>query len=382
MHQKGKILKLNFGNSTQGKNGRPMEMTRRHIRQIFIHPQSREHPLTTALQAAFHQASVVVTTDPPSSSKITQPVDRIFLLPFKGEFLKPCPCTPEYIGCDYYVINSMSNCSLGCAYCILQAYLDSPCMRIYTNYRDVFTELDRFLAAHSGECFRIGTGELTDSLLLDDITGIAAEYIRYFAGRENAVLELKTKTGNIGHLLDIDHAGRTVMAWTLSPPDVIRRHEGRSATLPERLQAAAACASRGYPVAFHFDPVIHYPGCAGDYEDLVREMYRHVNPAAIAWISLGSLRFMPDLKDLVEERLPSCDLFQDEFIRGLDGKSRYFIDLRLEMYRRITGELTRPTAPPPLYFCMESADVWRDILGWAPADEHQLRDYLTRRFQP
>ncbi|MBN2433323.1 MAG: DNA photolyase [Acidobacteria bacterium] len=358
-----------------------MKKPRPPIRRIFVHPASRHHSLTASVLAAFPDVPVSYTEPLPESPHRSQPVDSLYLLPFKGEFLKPCPCTPEYLGCDYYVINTVSNCNLGCTYCILQSYLNTPRLHIYTNYRTVFDELDRFLAARPAECFRIGTGELTDSLILDDITGIATEYVHYFARRSNAVLELKTKTDNIAHLLGAPHGGRTVMAWTLSPPKVIRTYEGLSAGLSQRLRAAAACTARGYPVAFHFDPIIHYAGWETDYPDLVAELYRHVPPSDIAWISLGSLRFMSDLKEIVEGRLPACDLFQDEFIRGLDGKARYFIDLRLSMYRRIVDELQKHAPPPPLYFCMESADVWQEILGWVPADEKALRHYLTRRFR-
>jgi len=357
-----------------------MSITRPPIRRIFIDPASRDHALTAKILAALPGLPVSYAAPPPDAPDRSGDVDSLYLLPGKGEFLKPCPCTPEYIGCDYYVINSMTNCSLGCTYCILQSYLDTPRLRIYTNYRNVFDELDHFLAARTGECFRIGTGELTDSLILDEITGIAAEYIRYFARQSNAVLELKTKTDNIRHLLGIPHDGRTVMAWTLSPPAVIRAHEGRSARLEQRLAAATASVAHGFPVAFHLDPVIHYPTWETDYPDLIAELFRHVRPADIAWISLGSLRFMSDLKIIVETRRPGCDLFQDEFIRGLDGKARYFIDLRLKMYRRIVDELQKHAPTTPLYFCMESADVWREILGWAPADQRQLRHELTRRF--
>ncbi|MBW2342645.1 MAG: radical SAM protein, partial [Deltaproteobacteria bacterium] len=44
--------------------------------------------------------------------------ETLHLLPYKGEFLKPCPGTREYICCGYQILNVATNCPLDCSYCI------------------------------------------------------------------------------------------------------------------------------------------------------------------------------------------------------------------------------------------------------------------------
>ena len=71
--------------------------------------------------------------------------------------------------------------------------------------------------------FRIGTGELTDSLALDRLTGLSRRLVPYFAELPNATLELKTKSAEIGELLNLDSRGRTVVSWSVNAPAIVER---------------------------------------------------------------------------------------------------------------------------------------------------------------
>ena len=57
----------------------------------------------------------------------------------KGEFVKPCPCTPGYLGCNYFIVNIDLNCPLDCTYCILQHYLTNPLITVHVNLEDLCT---------------------------------------------------------------------------------------------------------------------------------------------------------------------------------------------------------------------------------------------------
>ncbi len=77
-------------------------------------------------------------------------------------------------------------------------------------------------------------------------------------------------------------------------------------------------------------------------------------------------------------RFPKTKIIYDEFIKGKDGKLRYFKPLRLELYKKIVGFIReRGGKEIPLYFCMESEDIWREALGWIPNGEENLERYLS-----
>jgi spore photoproduct lyase len=297
----------------------------------------------------------------------------------RGAFFKPCPGTREYRCCDYQVLNIGMNCPMDCVYCILQAYLNNPWLSFFVNVEDLFAELDLALDAEPERFFRIGTGEFTDSLALDSLTHLSPLLVNSMAKRSNAVLELKTKSVNIANLEGLDHRGRTIVAWSLNSPPIMAREEIRTATLEERLQAAARCAGWGYKLAFHFDPIILHEGWQEGYRQTIGRLFAEVPAASIAWISMGALRYLPSLKKIAVERFPASRFFYQEFIDGLDGKRRYFRTQRVAMYRFILDELRKYVDPRTcIYFCMENDTIWQEVFGFVPEDRGGLPAMLDR----
>ena len=271
------------------------------------------------------------------------------------------------------------NCPMDCVYCILQAYLNNPHLSFFVNIDDMLTEIKTALAAEPERFFRIGTGEFTDSMAIDRLTGLSRIMVEFMADKEQAVLELKTKSAVIGHLEDLNHKGRTVVAWSLNSPVIMEREELRTATLAERLAAAAQCADWGYKLAFHFDPIIYHPGWQKGYSETIAQLFATVPKEAIAWISMGALRFLPNLKNIADNRFPNSRFFNEEFVVGLDNKSRYFRNLRVELYRHLHNELQKRAAShTAIYCCMESDEIWQDVFGFTPEEKGGLPAILDQ----
>lgn len=295
----------------------------------------------------------------------------------RGAFFKPCPGTKEYRCCGYQVLNIGMNCAMDCVYCILQSYLNNPWLSFFVNEDDLWAELDAALAAEPGRLFRIGTGEFTDSLVLDNLTRFGERLVPFMARHENAVLELKTKSVNIDNLRGLNHGGRCIVAWSLNSPAVTLREELRAAPLAARLEAARRCADWGYRLAFHFDPIIRHEGWEAGYRETVRALFEAVPREAIAWISLGALRYLPDLKRIATGRFPASRFFHQPFVDGLDGKRRYFRPERVELYRLLASEIgSRMHSRTCLYLCMENDAVWREVFGYSPEDKGGLAAML------
>jgi spore photoproduct lyase len=312
-------------------------------------------------------------------AELTRGKRTLYLTRNQGLFYKPCPATREYRCCDYRVLNIGMNCPMECVYCILQAYLNNPWLSFFVNNEDLWAELTAVLDRESDRMHRIGTGEFTDSLVLDHLTGLSRDLVEFMAVRENAVLELKTKTANIENLRDLRHRGRTITAWSLNSTAIMAGEELKTASLAERLAAAASCADWGYRLAFHFDPVIHHDNWREGYRQTIRRLFATVPAERIAWISLGALRFLPALKPIATSRFPGSRFFYDEFVPGLDQKFRYFRSLRVEMYQFVYRELSKQAAPSTcIYLCMESDEIWREVFGFAPEEQGGLPAMLDR----
>lgn len=296
----------------------------------------------------------------------------------RGKFLKSCPGTREYVCCGYQVLNVGMNCPMDCVYCILQAYLNNPWLSFFVNVEDLLAELDGSLAGAPERFWRVGTGEFTDSLALDRLTGLSRLLVEHMRDKPRAVLELKTKTAEVDNLMGLDHGGRTIVSWSLNSRLICEREELHTASLAQRLAAAARCAEQGYRLGFHFDPIIYHPGWQEGYGATIDRLFKAVPLQSIAWISLGCLRFLPVLRSIAMERFPGSRFFHEEFVQGLDGKNRYFRNLRVEMYRFLARRILAVAPDICVYLCMESEEIWQEVFHYVPAERGGLAAMLDQ----
>ena len=310
---------------------------------------------------------------------------NIFITPARGQHFKVCPGTAEpYICCNYWTLHQATNCPFDCTYCILQYYLNNPLLTVFSNLDDLTDMIRERIDEEPDRFFRVGTGELADSLAIDDVAMAGPELIRFAAEQKNMILELKTKSDKVGHLLDIEHKGRTVISWSLNPQNIIQKHEFRAADLKTRMRSLEKVQKAGYMTGFHFDPLLIEGDWEKDYEELIKTLFKYADVSRIAWISIGSLRFPPEMEEKVKNKFPQTDLLNGEMIRGNDNKQRYFKPLRISVYKHVYECLKKYGGKDLfIYFCMEDADTWQQVMGFAPEKnahlDYMFSDYLRTK---
>lgn len=303
--------------------------------------------------------------------------DILYLKHYRGRFLRHCPGTSHYRCCGYQIVHIGENCPLRCSYCILQAYFQDRVLKVWANQDDLWTELDQVFSSDSARRFRVGTGEFTDSLVLEALTGYSRDLVGFLGAYPGVCLELKSKVVDLSWMDAVRDPRRVLPAWSMNAPDIVLREEqGRRASLEERLAAARTCSGAGFRVCLHFDPIIHYPGWEQGYARAVEMIFDHLRPADIAYLSMGSFRHMPDLKRRIASNFPASTYTHGEFVTGLDGKQRLLRPLRVEQFRFLAGLLRRGGLGSQIYLCMESDEVWRAALGRVPQDFGGLRRHL------
>jgi spore photoproduct lyase len=353
------------------------------IHKLFIDEAVADSPLLERIKAFFPEISheVVESIDTVYRSVTAAGPDPagqgkrvLFLTRNRGAFIKECPGTQVYTCCGYKILHIGTYCSMDCSYCILQAYFHPPVLQFFLNHDDLNRELDLLFA--SPGVHRIGTGEFTDSMIWEPLTELSQLLIPRFASQSRAVLELKSKTVNIDQLQYIKHNRKTILAWSLNTERVIAQEERRTSTLSARLKAAAKCESWGYPIAFHFDPMVIYEGCETEYYQVVKLIFEHISPENIVWVSLGTFRFMPELKSIIQNRFTQSKIIYGEFITGLDGKMRYFKPLRIALYQKMVSWFREMAPNVQVYFCMEDNEVWQKSFGFIPEEKGGLPKML------
>ena len=232
-----------------------------------------------------------------TSKEFTKSKKTLLIKKFKGRFFKRCPgVRPKIMCCNYYVLNLGQYCEMDCSYCYLQSFINFPAVVIYSNIEDALLELKELRQKHKDQYLRVGTGEQTDSLSLDDITYYSKRLVEFFNDCPNWLLEFKTKSSNIKNFINVKHRGNVVVSWSVNPEYIVNTEEHKTSSLKARIQAAKQVLKQGFKVSFHIDPVIYHQDWQVNYSTLIQTICKEFKPTDLHLISLGALRFQPQPK--------------------------------------------------------------------------------------
>lgn len=323
---------------------------------VYIETSVQASELAARVRAAFPNAQFKETDGKTQvgSPNFSRRLDTLLIHREKYDFLKPCPCSCAAACCGYNLINLGFGCRFECEYCFLQQYQNLHAVLLPAN-------LDEFLSKIDGASFRkgpfdrprIGSGEFTDSLVFDDLTRYSQKLVPFFRARPQLQFEFKTKSVNIGGLLEAGGCENVVVSWSVNSAKITDTAEHFTPGLSARLAAACEVARAGYRLGFHFDPVVIYDGWKADYARTVEQMADTLPKEKVAWISVGTLRFSRELKKMIENRFPQNTILDGEFLLDFDGKMRYGDSQRKEVYQFLLPLLRKAFPHTHVYLCME-----------------------------
>lgn len=335
--------------------------------KIFIHQDSVETEIAKRVQSQFDAHLIEVVSEKPLTQKegrlSTADFERskklLYVAPFKGSFFKRCPgAKPGLSCCNYFVLNLGLQCNMNCSYCYLQSYINSPLLTVYTNIDQALEELAQ-VASNPDHHYRVGTGEVTDSLSLDSITHHSKQLIAFFRNYPKWQLEFKTKSNCVDVFLDEPHAENVIVSWSINPQYVISSEEHGTANLAERLNAAKRCVEKKFKVAFHIDPMIWHPQWKETYGEMIDRVTSTFRPEQVNWVTVGALRFQPDQRRMMKDRFGMQSLVnQAEVFASEEGKLRYDLSLRNEMFKFVLERFKTHDKTWKISLCMETKESW------------------------
>ncbi len=276
----------------------------------------------------------------------------------RSKFVDIFRTTPTNTVCpNFYVLAHADGCSFApqCSYCYLKSsfwYLHAP--QVFTNVAEMEREIRAWLARDDLESYVLNTGNLSDSLVFEEVRPVVARLVELFRseaeakGRRHALL-LVTKGGRreCAPFLELPACPNAIVSFSVNSPEAARDHEGGAAPTEDRLAAARELKARGWRVRMRIDPMI----LGYQYAWLI-EQVRRLAPERV---TIGSLRSEPNLPKYVENGLFDA-LVPPTAPKGL---ARYPKEQRLDLYRPAI-EALRDICP--LGLCEETPDIW-DALG-------------------
>ncbi|NNE63626.1 MAG: DNA photolyase [Gammaproteobacteria bacterium] len=308
--------------------------------------------------------------DDSSASKTSAAAQPVSLLkPDLG--LGRCPvASPRTLCCNLQTLDAVDNCGYGCSYCTIQSFFDGRKI----TFDEGFADKLKALRLDPEKIYHIGTGQSSDSLMWGNSHGVLDALIDFANDNPNVIIELKTKSANVSHLLRARHrVGRNIICtWSLNTPTIIRHEEHGTATLEKRLTAARKVADAGYVVGFHFHPMVHYDHWQEDYSDMVERLMQDFSPDEVALVSMGTLTFIkPVLREIRNQAIPGQILKMP--MVDAAGKKSYPDDIKLEMfshlYQCFDDSWKREVF---FYLCMENAGLWKPVFGFDYASNEEF----------
>ncbi|MBT6777511.1 hypothetical protein HOA87_05985 [bacterium] len=298
--------------------------------------------------------------EPVNKNEVERPKPRkVQLSDQENEVFGMCPVASEKtVCCNLMTIDAVQGCSLGCSYCSIQTFYSDGKVSVDKNLAEKLANIP----LDPSKNYHIGSGQSSDSLVIGNKEGVLDAQLKFARENPNIILEFKTKSNNISHLLKTDLPDNVFVCWSLNPQLFIDHEEHGTASLNQRLQAAKDLSRKGVLVGFHFHPIVYYEGYEDDYKNIVKKVMSMFKPSEVAMISMGTLTFIkPAINKLRSTGLKS-KVLQIPMADAV-GKSSYTKEIKKEIFSTVYDQFQPWHKDVFLYLCMEESSVWESVFG-------------------
>jgi spore photoproduct lyase len=286
-----------------------------------------------------------------------------------------CPVASEKtVCCNLRTIDAVENCVFGCSYCTVQTFYTDEIVfdeDFAAKLEKIELEPDRF--------YHIGTGQASDSLAWGNRNGVLDALCRFGVGHPNVLLELKTKSDNVGYFLEGGIPPNVVCSWSLNTPAVIANEEHFTATFERRVDAARRVADAGVKVAFHFHPMVYYDGWDRDYTEAASLLMERFGANEVLFVTFGSVTLIKPVIRKIREVGNPTKILQMELVPDPHGKMTYPDDVKVEMFKRMYTVFEPWRDDVFMYLCMEKTAIWLESFGCAYETNEEFEADFGRR---
>jgi DNA repair photolyase len=258
-------------------------------------------------------------------------------------------------------IQSAVGCPFDCTYCPYSSFV-CACLDV-ESFVDRVAELA--MVRRSQLLFKLNNR--SDTLGLEPEYDLAPGLVERFAELDGPYLMLYSKGTEVDSLTQLEHRGKTIASFTLTPEPLATLLETGAPAPAARLAAIARLAEAGYPIRVRLSPIVPLYGWREAYGDLVSRLLEAATPELVTlWtlsmIDLERLDAIVPRQMLDDEALVAAEVAAEE-MRGQKG-APFPPDLRALIYREV-AEMVRARSPmTEVALCLETADVW-DAVGAA-----------------
>lgn len=283
--------------------------------------------------------------------------------------LGDCPVySDKLVCCQLKTLDVVQNCSFGCSYCTIQTFYGDQ-VAFDGQLKEKLLKAEQTLDMN--EFQHIGTGQSSDSLVWGNREGVLEDLCDFARRNPKVLLEFKTKSANVKHLLQLDVPTNVVCSWSLNTEAIVENEEHFTASLEKRLAAARKTADAGIKVAFHFHPIVYYDGWESDYQNLAERVQGMFQPEEVLFISFGSVTFIKPVIQKLRDQGHHSKMLQMEMVPDPHGKLSYPDEVKVTIFENMYRWFKPWRNRVFQYLCMERSYFWDEVFGWHyPTNDH------------
>ncbi len=288
-----------------------------------------------------------------------------------------CPvASPKTRCCNLLTLDAVDNCGYGCSYCSIQSFFTGNEVAFDSHFGEKLKQIP----IDPERIYHIGTGQSSDSLMWGNSNRVLDDILEFAGDHPNVILELKTKSANISHLLKSELPPNLICSWSLNPQTIIDNEEHGSASLQKRLDAARQLAAKGCVVGFHFHPMIHYQQWREGYAEIFQKIQQDFSPQQVAMISLGTLTFIKPVIKKIRQQGFSSQILKMPMVEA-DGKLSYPDEIKLEMFSHAWQSFSSEWQEQVFfYLCMENQRLWKPVFGYEYASNDAFEQAMKSSY--
>lgn len=212
-----------------------------------------------------------------------------------------------------YFFKTSLNCIYDCEYCFLKWAFETEHMVFFVNYDDIKTQIDTTIQKLQKQWITediwFYSSDYSDIQWMDTISWFNNEFISFFEEYDWVKMEIRTKSGNIGSLLELWYTPKnTEIAFSLNPQELITRYETGTASLEKRIQAMNTLLERGFKVWIRLLPLLPVKNYREIYGEFLRELWKQINTDLIYSSFAAGLLFTREDYKVMLKKYPTLDI--------------------------------------------------------------------------
>lgn len=261
---------------------------------LYIEESVREEALTCKIMRKFANAKIIFITHykdvfnrPNQDFGVQSKSKNLILARREAPFLYEGSFYSD--GFEYenfFYTPSILGCLYDCQYCYLSGMYNSANTVFFVNTQDFFDAVLPYLDKPT----LVAISYDTDTLAIESLTSHTKEWIEFARQHPNLHLEVRTKSANFKALQHLHVSPHVVLAWTLSPQEIIDLYEHKTPSLQKRLASIKEAIDAGWKVRVCVDPIIYNEEFKTLYPPLIDEIFATIEADTLFQLTLGSFR--------------------------------------------------------------------------------------------